>query len=56
MMNVCRASPKVSPAASSLEKPSWAIRAIRMPRATMTITTSSIPAAPINPSSCAIAE
>ena len=56
MMNVCRASPNVSPAARSFEKPSWAISEIRIPRATITITIRSIPAAPISPSSWAIAE
>ena len=56
MMKVCSARPKVRPEASSFEKPSWAIRAIRIPRATTTMITSNSPAAPISPSSCAIAE
>ncbi len=56
MMNVCSASPKVSPAASSFEKPSCEISAIRIPRATKTMNTSRIAAAPINPSSWAMAE
>src|SRR5207248_6103361 len=34
MMNVCRANAKVSPSASSFEKPSWASNAIRTPRKT----------------------
>ncbi len=37
MMNVCRAKPKVIPAASSFEKPSSASSAMRMPRSTNTM-------------------
>ena len=56
MMNVCRARPNVSPAARSFEKPSWAMSATRIPRATSTRKSRSTPAAPISPSSWAIAE
>ena len=56
MMKACSANPNVRPAASSFEKPSCACSATRMPRTTKTMNTSSSAAAPIRPSSCAIAE
>src|SRR6188472_81645 len=56
MMNVCSAKPNVSPAARSFENPSCATSATRMPRATSARKSNSTAAAPIRPSSCAIAE
>ena len=56
MMNVCSAKPNVRPAARSFEKPSCAISAMRIPRATNTRKSRSTAAEPISPSSCAIAE
>ena len=47
MMNVCSAKPKVSPAASSFEKPSSTCSAIFIPRATNTMNTSSSAETPI---------
>ena len=55
MMNDCTAKPKVRPAASSFEKPSEASSAVRKPRTTKTMYSSSSAAAPTSPSSCAIA-
>ena len=56
MMNVCSAKPKVSPAASSFEKPSSTWSAIFIPRATKSMNTSSSAETPTSPSSCASAE